>query len=65
MAQAQHKKKRNFKDKKRFFKQKQTVQKGTGVFIDFDAVPRDMSEEEIEELFDALPEDAQEEAPRA
>ena len=55
MAQAQHKKKRNFKEKKRFFKQKQTVQKGTGVFIDFDAVPRDMSEEEVEELFDALP----------
>lgn len=53
--QQQYKKKRTFKDKKRFFKQKQVVEKGTGVFIDFDAVPRDLSEEEIEELFDALP----------
>ncbi|MEL6904304.1 MAG: hypothetical protein AAFP22_02800, partial [Planctomycetota bacterium] len=53
--QQQSKKNRTFKQKKQFVKQKQSVQKGTGVFIDFDAVPRDLSEDEVEELFEAQP----------
>ena len=54
MAQ-QQKKKRSFKQKKQYFKQKQNVQKGTGIFVDFDEVPKDLSEEEIDELYAALP----------
>ena len=53
--QQQQKKKRTFKQKKQFFKQKQAAQKGTGVYVDFDEVPKDLGEDEIEELFDALP----------
>ena len=53
-SQAQ-KKNRSFKQKKQFFKQKQNVQKGTGVFINFDEVPKDLSEDEVEALFEALP----------
>ena len=54
MAQ-QQKKKRSFKQKKQYFKQKQNVQKGTGIYVDFDEVPKDLSEEEIDELFAQLP----------
>jgi transcription termination factor Rho len=54
MAQ-QQKKKRSFKQKKQYFKQKQTVQKGTGIYVDFDEVPRDLDEEQIDELYAALP----------
>ena len=53
--QQQQKKKRTFKQKKQFFKQKQAAQKGTGVYVDFDEVPKDLVEDEVEELFDALP----------
>ncbi|MEM9801522.1 MAG: transcription termination factor Rho [Planctomycetota bacterium] len=53
--QQQKKKKRSFKQKKQYFKQKQSVQKGTGVFIDFEEVPRDLSPEDIDELYAALP----------
>jgi len=54
MAQ-QQKKKRSFKQKKQYFKQKQTVQKGTGIYVDFDEVPRDLDEEQIDELYAVLP----------
>lgn len=55
MAQHYQKKNRPFKQKKQFFKQKQATQKGTGVYVDFDHVPRDLREEEVDELFEALP----------
>ncbi|MEM8712593.1 MAG: hypothetical protein AAGG01_16695, partial [Planctomycetota bacterium] len=48
-------KKRPFKSKKPFFKQKQAEKKGTGVYVDFDEVPKDLKADEIEELIDALP----------
>ncbi|MEM1452235.1 MAG: transcription termination factor Rho [Planctomycetota bacterium] len=55
MAQQQQKKKRTFKQKKQYFKQKQGVQKGTGVYVDFDECPRDLSADEIDDLYAALP----------
>jgi len=56
MAQyQQQKKKRSFKQKKQYFKQKQGVQKGTGVYVDFDEVPRDLSADEIDALIADLP----------
>jgi transcription termination factor Rho len=59
-AQAQQKfnkfkKNRPFKQRKQEFKQKQAVQKGTGVFVDFDLVPRDLTEEEYDTLVATLP----------
>jgi len=58
-AQAQKfnkfKKNRPFKQRKQEFKQKQAVQKGTGVFVNFDHVPRDLTEDEYDTLVAALP----------
>jgi transcription termination factor Rho len=59
-AQAQQKfnkfkKNRPFKQRKQEFKQKQAVQKGTGVFVNFDLVPKDLTEEEYDELVATLP----------
>ena len=59
-AQAPHKfnkfkKQHGFKHKKQEFKQRQSVQKGTGVFIHFDQLPKDLTEEEYDELVAALP----------
>jgi transcription termination factor Rho len=48
-------KKRPFKAKKPFFKQKQAEKKGTGVYVDFDEVPKDLKADEIEALIDELP----------
>ena len=48
-------KKRPFKAKKPFFKQKQVEKKGTGVYVDFDEVPRDLTPDEIEALIEELP----------
>jgi hypothetical protein len=59
-AQAQQKfnkfkKNRPFKQRKQEVKQKQAVQKGTGVFVNFDLVPKDLTEEAYDELVATLP----------